>query len=78
MARDTAIAYSTAQQLIITAWNVGLALVLTVVVFGWTGGKLLVTQSYADAKDKVAEQKEQRAAKREEKREEKRAAKDAE
>ena len=76
--RDTAIAYSTAQQLIITAWNVGLALVLTVVVFGWTGGKLLVTQSYADAKDKVAEQKDARAAKREEKREEKRAAKDAE
>ncbi len=60
--RDTAIAYSTAQQLIITAWNVGLALVLTVVVFGWTGGKLLVTQSYADAKDKVAEQKDARAA----------------
>ena len=78
VATDTAVAYSTAQQLIITAWNVGLALVLTVVVFGWTGGKLLVTQSYTDAKDKVAEQKDARAAKREEKREEKRAAKDAE
>ena len=76
VARDTAIAYSTAQQLIITAWNVGLALVLTVVVFGWTGGKLLVTQSYADAKDKVAEQKERAAARA--KREAKRAAKDAE
>jgi uncharacterized membrane protein YbhN (UPF0104 family) len=78
VARDTAIAYSTAQQLIITAWNVTLGLILTVVVFGWTGGKLLVTQSYADAKEKVAEQKEARAVKREEKREEKRAAKEAE
>jgi hypothetical protein len=48
------------------------------VVFGWTGGKLLVTQSYTDAKDKVAEQKDARAARREEKREEKRAAKEAE
>jgi uncharacterized membrane protein YbhN (UPF0104 family) len=74
VARETAVAYSSAQQLIVTAWNVALALLLTVVVFGWTGGKLLVTQSYADAKDKVAEQKEARAARREEKR----AAKDAE
>ena len=74
VANNTAVAYSTAQQLIVTAWNVTLALVLTVLVFGWTGGKLLVTQSYADAKDKVAEQKEARAARREEKR----AAKEAE
>jgi uncharacterized membrane protein YbhN (UPF0104 family) len=78
VANNTAVAYSTAQQLIVTAWNVLLALVLTVVVFGWTGGKLLVTQSYTDAKDKVAEQKDARAARREEKREEKRAAKEAE
>jgi uncharacterized membrane protein YbhN (UPF0104 family) len=78
VANDTAVAYSTAQQLIVTAWNVLLALVLTVVVFGWTGGKLLVGQSYADAKGKVAEQKEARAARREEKREEKRSAKEAE
>jgi uncharacterized membrane protein YbhN (UPF0104 family) len=74
VANNTAVAYSTAQQLIVTAWNVLLALVLTVMVFGWTGGKLLVGQSYADAKGKVAEQKEARAARREEKR----AAKDAE
>ena len=33
------------------------ALVLVVSVFGWKGGKQLVTQSYADAKVKVAEQK---------------------
>ena len=69
VANDTAVAYSTAQQLIITAWNVAFALLLTVLVFGWTGGKLLVGQSYTDAKDKVAEQKEARAARREERRE---------
>ena len=57
--------YSTAQQLITTAWNVLFAVVLVVWVFGWTGGKLLVGQSYSDAKVKVAEQKEQRAAKKE-------------
>jgi uncharacterized membrane protein YbhN (UPF0104 family) len=65
-----AVDYSTAQQLITTAWNVLLAIVLVVWVFGWTGGKLLVGQSYADAKVKVAEQKEQRAAKKQAKREE--------
>jgi hypothetical protein len=64
-----AVNYSTAQQLITTAWNVLFAVVLVVWVFGWTGGKLLVGQSYTDAKAKVAEQKEQRAAKKEEKRE---------
>ena len=74
VARSTAVDYSTAQQLITTAWNVLLALVLVVSVFGWTGGKLLVSESYVDARAKVAEQKSQRAAKKAEKR----AAKDAE
>ena len=46
-----------------------LAIILTVWVFGWTGGKLLVEQSYTDAKVKVSEQKEQRAAKKQAKRE---------
>jgi uncharacterized membrane protein YbhN (UPF0104 family) len=64
VANSTAVAYSTAQQLITTAWNVLVALVLVVAVFGWTGGKLLVGQSYGDAKVKVAEQKSQRAEKR--------------
>ena len=73
VANETAVAYSSAQQLIVTAWNVVFALVLVVLVFGWTGGKVLVGGAYVDAKDKVAEQKEQRAAKRAEKR----AAKDA-
>lgn len=65
-----AVDYSTAQQLITTAWNVFFAIVLVVWVFGWTGGKMLVGQSYADAKVKVAEQKDQRKAKREAKRDE--------
>ncbi len=66
--KGTAVDYSTAQQLITTAWNVLFALVLVVLVFGWTGGKLLVSESYVDAKGKVAEQKAQRAAKKEAKR----------
>ena len=66
--KDAAIDYSTAQQLITTAWNVLLALILVVLVFGWSGGKQLVGGSYGDAKVKLAEQKAQRAAKKQEKR----------
>jgi uncharacterized membrane protein YbhN (UPF0104 family) len=62
--QSTTIDYSTAQQLITTAWNAVVAVVLVVLVFGWSGGKQLVGESYADAKMKVAEQKEQRAEKR--------------
>jgi len=62
--QSQAIDYSTAQQLITTAWNVTFAVILVVLVFGWRGGKLLVGQSYTDAKLKVAEQKEQRAEKK--------------
>jgi uncharacterized membrane protein YbhN (UPF0104 family) len=58
----TATAYSLGQQLAVTAWNIAFAVVLVVWAFGWTGGKLLVEQSYADARTKVAEQKAQRAA----------------
>ena len=64
VANSTAVAYSTAQQLITTAWNVLVALILVIAVFGWSGGKLLVGQSYGDAKVKVAEQKAQRAEKK--------------
>jgi uncharacterized membrane protein YbhN (UPF0104 family) len=60
----TATAYSLGQQLAITAFNIVFATILVVWAFGWTGGKLLVRQSYVDAKDKVAEQKEQRAARK--------------
>ncbi len=67
VAKSTAVDYSTAQQLITTAWNVLFAIVLVVSVFGWKGGKQLVTQSYADAKVKVAEQKAEHAEKKAEK-----------
>ena len=60
----TAAAYSLGQQLAITAWNIAFAVVLVIWAFGWAGGRELVGHSYADAKVKVAEQKEQRAAKR--------------
>ena len=60
----TATAYSLGPQLAVTAWNVAFALVIVIWAFGWTGGKLLVEQSYADAKVKVAEEKERRAARR--------------
>ncbi len=57
----TATAYSLGQQLAITGWNIVFAVVLVIWAFGWTGGKLLVEQSYVDAKVKVGEQKAQRA-----------------
>ncbi|HSC90238.1 MAG TPA: lysylphosphatidylglycerol synthase transmembrane domain-containing protein [Gaiellaceae bacterium] len=65
----TAAAYSTGQQLIVTAFNVVFALVLVVWAFGWSGGRALVEGSYAGAKEKVAEQKAERAAKKEANRE---------
>jgi uncharacterized membrane protein YbhN (UPF0104 family) len=60
----TATAYSLGQQLAITAWNVAFALVVVTWAFGWTGGKVLVQQSYVDAKERVAEQKAQRQARK--------------
>ena len=65
----TATAYSVAQQLVTTAWNILFGIVMLVWVFGWTGGKDLVQTSYDDAKVKAAEQKASRAAKKEAKRE---------
>jgi uncharacterized membrane protein YbhN (UPF0104 family) len=56
----TAAAYSLGQQLAITAWNVLFAVVVVLWAFGWAGGRVLVEQSYAGAKVKVAEQKAQR------------------
>jgi len=74
--QDQAIAYSTAQQLINTAFNVLFALILVVLVFGWTGGKVLVGTSYTQAKEKAVELKEQRKRKKEEKKAAKRASAD--
>ena len=58
----TATAYSLGQQLAITAWNIAFALVIVLWAFGWTGGKVLVEQSYADAKTKVADSRAARKA----------------
>ena len=62
-----ATAYSVAQQLVTTAWNIALAIILMVWAFGWSGGKRLVESSYTDAKEKAAEQSAARKAKKEEK-----------
>jgi uncharacterized membrane protein YbhN (UPF0104 family) len=64
----TATAYSLGQQLAVTAWNIAFAVVLVAWAFGWSGGKVLVERSYADAKVKVAEQKAERDRRRLEKR----------
>jgi hypothetical protein len=58
----TATAYSLGQQLAVTAWNIAFAVVLVVWAFGWSGGKLLVEQSYSSAKDKVDERRARRSA----------------
>jgi hypothetical protein len=54
---ETATAYSVSQQLVTTAWGILLAIGLMVWVFGWGGGKILVEESYEEAKRRVAEQK---------------------
>jgi uncharacterized membrane protein YbhN (UPF0104 family) len=64
----TATAYSVAQQLVTTAWNIIFAIIMLVWVFGWSGGRELVQTSYEGAKEKAAEQKAARAAKKEAKR----------
>jgi glycosyltransferase 2 family protein len=61
----TATAYSLGQQLITTAFNVGFAIILICVVFGWQGGSKLVKDSYDDAKVKKDEMGADRREKRE-------------
>jgi uncharacterized membrane protein YbhN (UPF0104 family) len=56
----TATRYSVAQQLIVSAWDVVFAVILVAWVFGWSGGKQLVKQSYAGAAAKRRELKNQR------------------
>lgn len=55
-----ATAFSVANQLLGTAWNIVYAIFLMVWVWGWTGGKALVRQSYEDAKRREAEQRARR------------------
>lgn len=50
---QTATAYSVAQQLVTTGWNVAFAVLLVLLVFGWTNGRALVKQSYVEAKQRV-------------------------
>jgi glycosyltransferase 2 family protein len=57
---STATAYSTGQQLITTAFNMGFAIILVCMVFGWRSGSLLVRSSYSDAKVKASEMKDER------------------
>ena len=52
-----ATAYSVAQQLVTTTWNIILASSCMTWAFGWSGGKKLVSESYTGAKEKAAEQK---------------------
>jgi hypothetical protein len=61
-----ATAYSVAQQLLTTAWNIVFAVALLVWAFGWSGGKTLVGGSYTAAKEKAAEQRAARAARKRE------------
>lgn len=61
---SNATAYSVAQQLIISAWDVVFAIVLTSWVFGWSGGRQLVRESYAAAEVKERELKQRRQARR--------------
>jgi len=52
-----ATAFSVTQQLIMTAWNILVALVLVLWAFVWSSGKSLVEESYAQAKEKAAERR---------------------
>ena len=70
--KDTAVAYSTAQQLIITAWNVLFATVLVVVDLRLDGRQAARRRAYTDAKVRAADMKEQRKEKKQAKRQERR------
>ena len=55
-----ATAYSVANQLLSTAWNLVFALCLMIWAWGWTGGKQLVRTSYEDAKRREEDEREKR------------------
>jgi uncharacterized membrane protein YbhN (UPF0104 family) len=77
VANSQAVNYSTAQQLIVTAWDQVVAIVLVCWIFGWRGGKQLVGDSYTDAKTRTAEMKAERRRRKAEKRAAKQADKHA-
>jgi uncharacterized membrane protein YbhN (UPF0104 family) len=49
-----ATAFSVSQQLVMTAWNILVAIVLVIWAFGWTEGRSLVEKSYRQAKDQAS------------------------
>jgi uncharacterized membrane protein YbhN (UPF0104 family) len=71
---EQATAYSVAQQLVTTTWNIIFGIILVVWAFGWSGGKKLVGDSYEEAKQKAADQKAARDARKQARKEAKAAA----
>jgi uncharacterized membrane protein YbhN (UPF0104 family) len=61
---STATAYSVAQQLVVSAWDVVFAVAMVSWAFGWSGGKALVGASYGEAKSRTRQLKAERAARR--------------
>src|SRR4029078_8537607 len=55
---EQATAYSVAQQLVTTTWNIIFGIVLMAWAFGWTGGKRLVGDSHAEGNTRAAAAKE--------------------
>jgi len=53
----TATAYSAAQQLVTTAWDIIFGIATLVWAFGWRRGRELIEASYAEARQKEAEQR---------------------
>lgn len=54
---QTATAYSLAQQLVMTGWNLVFAVILVSLVFGWTNGRALVKSSFAEARERAAKRR---------------------
>jgi uncharacterized membrane protein YbhN (UPF0104 family) len=60
----TATAYSVGQQLVTTAWNQVFAIAMLIWAFGWSGGKVLVADSYTGARERTADERAKRKAKK--------------
>ncbi len=65
---SNATTYSVTQQLVTTAWDIVFGLAMVAWVFGWTGGKQLLSTSYKDARERSHEMKEASREKRQERR----------
>ena len=60
----TATAYSISQQLVTSSWNLVFAILMVSWVFGWNGGRTLISSSYVDARSRSRELKERRRRRR--------------